>query len=285
MSLFSNFNGKIVKEEDIGISPNNRSFKYGDGCFETMKIIDNNLLLSDLHFQRLFSSLETLRFTVPAFFTAKYVETQIRELVKINGYNTLARIRLVVYRGDGGLYDLENKNVNFIIQSWPGKSDSNYFNEAGFNVNIFTNARITADLFSSIKSNNYLRYAMAAMYAKENELNDCILTNAYNRIADSTIANVFIVTDGVIKTPALTEGCVSGVMRTHLLNCFKKEALPFIETEISQETLLNASEVFLTNANYGIRWVKSIGSNSYNNSIASLLHKKFIAPLFIASTF
>jgi branched-chain amino acid aminotransferase len=285
MSLFSNWNGKIVEEEKIGISASNRSFRYGDGCFETMKVINGNLLLSDLHFQRLFSSLETLQFIIPAFFTAAYLNAQIEELIKVNGHHALARVRLVTYRGEGGLYDLEDKNVNFIIQSGVGKKDSNYFNETGFSIGIFTDGRITADLFSSIKSNNYLRYAMAAMRAKGNALDDCILINAFNRVADSTIANVFIVTNGIIKTPSLTEGCISGVMRKYLMNCFKKESLPFSETEISTEELLNASEVFLTNATYGIRWVKKVGDSNYNNSTSSFLHKKFIAPLFSTSTF
>lgn len=285
MSLFSIWNGKALEEEKICISPNNRSFRYGDGCFETMKVADGNVLLADLHFQRLFSSLETLRFAVPSFFTATYIRTQIKELVKINEHQKLARVRLVVYRGDGGLYDLEDNSANFIIQSWPGKKESNVFNETGLSVNIFPDARVTADLFSSIKSNNYLGYAMAAMSAKQNGLDDCILMNAFNRVADATIANVFIVTNGIIKTPSLTEGCVNGVMRKYLIQCFKKESFPYSEAEISVEDLFNASEVFLTNAMYGMRWVQKAGDTNYTNTTSSFLYKKFIAPLFTPATF
>lgn len=285
MWLFSNWNGRIVENGKICISPDNRSFKYGDGCFETIKVINGNILLPHLHFERLFSSLQILKFSIPAFFTAAYVESQIKELVKINGHEQLSRVRLVVYRGDGGLYDLENKSPNFIIQSWPGKIEFNYFNETGLKVDVFTDARKTADLFSSIKSNNYLVYAMAAIWAKENGLDDCILTNAFNRVADATIANIFIVSDGIIKTPLLTEGCVSGVMRKYLLNCFEAEGLPFLQTEIFPEEIADASEVFFTNANYGIRWVHKVGNTPYKNALSSLLHKKFIAPLFTSSTF
>jgi branched-chain amino acid aminotransferase len=250
-----------------------------------MKVINETVLLAELHFDRLFSSLETLHFTVPEFFTATYLNTAIKELVTKNGHTSLARVRLVVYRGDGGLYDVENNNVNFIIQSWPGKDASNYFNELGLVTDFFTDVRITADLFSAIKSNNYLRYAMAAIHAGKHGLDDCMLVNAFNRVADATIANVFIVTDGIIKTPALSEGSVNGVMRKHLLECFKKEAIPFAETKISAEELLNASEVFLTNAIFGIRWVEKVGNSNYHNSTSSLLHKKFIQPLFSPATF
>jgi branched-chain amino acid aminotransferase len=143
----------------------------------------------------------------------------------------------------------------------------------------------TSDFFSTIKSNNYLGYAMAAKWAVENGLDDTLLTNTFDRVADATIANVFIVTDGVIKTPLLTEGCVSGVMRKYLLNCFEEDSIPFSEAKISCNELLNASEVFLTNAIYGIRWVQKVGTSNYKNSSSALLHTKFILPLFSSSTF
>jgi branched-chain amino acid aminotransferase len=285
MSLFSNWNGKIVENNKICISPDNRSFRYGDGCFETIKVINGEVLLADLHFQRLFSSLVILKFFIPTYFTSEYLTSGIEELVTKNGHSDFARVRLVVYRGDGALYDLEDKNPYFIIQSWSGKVETNFYNDTGLNVGIFSDAKKSADLFSAIKSNNYLPYAMAAMSARENALDDCILTNAFNRIVDATIANVFILSDGIIKTPSLTEGCVSGVMRKYLLNCFASEGMAHSETQITQEELLSASEVFLTNANYGVRWVRKIGSAVYFNAISSLIHKSFIAPLFGPATF
>ena len=285
MSLFSNWNGKVVKNEEIHISPDNRSFKYGDGFFETIKVINGRILLQDFHFQRLFSSLEVLKFSIPPFFTKKFVEDQIISLVKFNKQEEIARVRLTVFSGNGGLYDLEDRHLNFIIQSLPGNINSNYYNTAGLKTDIFLNAKKSADVFSPIKSNNYLGYAMGAIWAKEHELDDCLLTNSFNRIADATIANVFVVTDGIIKTPLLSEGCVNGVMRRYLLACLQKESFEHVETQIAVEELRTATEIFLTNATYGIRWVQSIGKNNYNNSLSSLLHKKFIEHLFASSTF
>lgn len=285
MFLFLNWNGKIVDNKIVCISPDNRSFRYGDGCFETIKVINGELLLADLHFQRLLSSLVILKFFIPAYFTPEYLTSNIKELVKRNGHSGFSRVRLVVYRGDGGLYDFEDNKPYFIIQSWPGKDENNCFNERGLKVGIFTDAKKTADTFSIVKSNNYLPYAMAAMSANENGLDDSILTNAFNRIADATIANVFILSDGIIKTPSLTEGCVSGVMRKYLLNCFDREGWAFSETEITREELLNAAEVFLTNANYGVRWVQNIASSNYVNTLSALIHQRFITPLFCPATF
>jgi len=73
-------------------------------------------------------------------------------------------------------------------------------------IDLYRDARKTADQFSSIKSNNYLNYAMAALWAKQQHLNDVILLNAFDRVADATIANVFIVKDECILTPPSVKG-------------------------------------------------------------------------------
>ena len=278
-AIYLNQNGKIIKEANAIISPNNRSFRYGDGCFETMKLMDNTILLANYHFERLFASLQLLQFDVPNYLTADYLQNQIIEVAKKNYHNKLARVRLTVYRGDGGLYDPENHFPNYLIQTWDLNPANNLLNENGLVVDVFTDAIKVCDTYSHVKSNNYLCYAMAALWAKKNHLNDAILLNPYNRLADATIANIFIVTNGIIKTPSLSEGCVNGVMRRYLLTQMRVENIPVEETKISVEELLQANELFLTNGIYGIRWIKQINNLNYTNTATSLLYKQFIKPL------
>jgi branched-subunit amino acid aminotransferase/4-amino-4-deoxychorismate lyase len=285
MSDYAILNGKLVREKDISISPNNRSFRYGDGCFETMKWIEGNLILENLHFRRFFSSLQILKFEVPAAVTATDLLAQIRLMVVENHHNHFARVRLTAYRGDGNLYENDGNRLNYLIQSFPGNPTSNVFNEKGFTLDFYYDAKKAIDLFSAVKSNNYLGYSMAAGWAKEKGLDDCIICNAYNRIADATIANVFIVQDGVIKTVPDIEGCVGGLMKEYLINCFVKEGISYKEEPLTPHDILNASEVFLTNANYGIRWVEKIQNSRYTNKVSSSLHQSFIVPLFKVSTF
>ena len=278
-AVYLNQNGKIIKEANAIISPNNRSFRYGDGCFETMKLMDNTILLANYHFERLFASLQLLQFDVPNYLTADYLQHQIVEVAKKNYHNKLARVRLTVYRGDGGLYDPENHFPNYLIQTWDLNPANNLLNENGLVVDVFTDAIKVCDTYSHVKSNNYLCYAMAALWAKKNHLNDAILLNPYNRLADATIANIFIITNGIIKTPSLSEGCVNGVMRRYLLTQMHVENIPVEETKISVEELLQANEIFLTNGIYGIRWIKQINNINYTNTASSLLYKQFIKPL------
>lgn len=274
------YNGKINKADKLLISPNNRSFRYGDGFFETIKVLKGKILLADMHMERLFSSLELLQFQPPGYFTPGYIKEHILALAKKNQQDKLARVRVTVFRGEGGLYDVENHFPNHLIQTWELNPANNYLNENGLVLGIYKDARKVCDHFSTVKSNNFLSYAMAALWAKQQKLNDVILLNPYDRVADATIANVFVVKDGVIKTPSLTEGAVKGVMRRHILKCLREENMPVEEIQLEVEDILQASELFLSNAIYGIRWVKQLGESGYTNQLSSLLHKKIIRSLF-----
>jgi branched-chain amino acid aminotransferase len=266
--------GQMLRSDKALILPDNRSFRYGDGFFETMKFRDGQIQLADYHFERLFKTLDKLKFQPPSFFTRAYLELQIIALVKKNGHHGLARVRLTIYRGEGGIYDRINHFPHHLIQTWDLNESNNKINENGLVIDVFQEAKKVCDGFSHLKTNNYLNYAMAAIWAKENHLNDALLLNPFNRLADATIANVFIVKDGQIKTPDLTEGPVEGVMRRHLLTQLRKLDIPVLETKLEMEEVLQASEVFLTNAIYGIRWVKQLQTSNYDSKMAHFLFKK-----------
>ena len=214
-----------------------------------------------------------LSFSHLVFLQGLYLETQIHELVKKNGHHDLARVRLTIYRGEGGIYDRINHFPHHLIQTWELNKSNNKINENGLVVDIFQDAKKVSDGFSHLKTNNYLNYAMAAIWAKENHLNDAFLLNPSNRLADATIANVFIVKDGLVKTPALTEGPVEGVMRRHVLTEMRKKNMPVMESTLEIEEILEASEIFLTNAIYGIRWVKQLQTSNYEAQMANFLFK------------
>jgi branched-subunit amino acid aminotransferase/4-amino-4-deoxychorismate lyase len=276
---FLMYDGKMRKSGIPLVSPDNRSFRYGDGFFETMKMADGKIILEHLHFKRLFTSLDLLKFKRPAHFTPAYLREQVAEIAAKNQHTRLARIRLTIFRGEGGLYEVEDHFPHHIVQSWELNPAIHSLNENGMVLGIYREARKACDGFSHVKSNNYLAYAMAALWAKEQKLNDALLLNSFNRVADATIANVFIVKDGLIKTPALSEGCVGGVMRKYLLQSLRKENMPVEETHLEIEEIMQASEIFLTNAIHGIKWVKQVGESGFTNQLSSLLHKNVVQPL------
>jgi branched-chain amino acid aminotransferase len=267
MKKYFNYNGRFFADNENILSKDDRSYRYGDGLFETMKLINGDILLKEYHFERLFSGLDGLKFKIPVHFTKQKIEKEIKELSKKSECERSARIRLSVSRGSGGLYDCDNK-LSYLIECWPLEQKG--FNENGLIIDIFPDAKKSIDVFSNLKSANYLAYVMAAIWAKENNLNDALILNQHDRICDSTIANVFWVKDNKIFTPPLNEGCVAGVMRKKVLELAIRNSDHLMqEAVLTQEILLQADEVFFTNAITGIRWVKECRGRIYTNMISS----------------
>lgn len=257
------FNGKIIAADKPVLLASNRSYRYGDGVFETMKIKAGKILLADYHFERLFSSLLLLKFEWPKLVTQEKLEEKILELCEKNKCNSLARVRLSVFRGNGGLYD-DDKAAQYLIECWPLNESVNQLNENGLVIDIYTGAEKGRDDFSNIKSANFLPYSMAALFAKEIKVNDCLVLNAAGGIADSTIANVFLVNGNIISTPSLYEGCINGVMRRHIIKQLKENGYELREEQLKLNNLEEAEEVFLTNAINGIRWVRQFRNKIYS---------------------
>lgn len=268
------FNGKFTDADKAVLPASNRSYRYGDGLFETMKVKDGVIQLAASHMQRLFDGMSILKMDVPALVTKDKLMDIILELCKQNRCEALARVRLSVSRGNGGLYD-EDRKLQYLVECWPLNQSLNEVNENGLVIDIFPDAAKSTDRFSNLKSANFLVYSMAAVYAKENKLNDCLVLNANGKIADSTIANLFLVKGDTIFTPALSEGCVNGVMRKYLLESLAASNYQVEETIVSAEDLLAADEVFLSNAINGIRWVQRFRDKIYSHMKTMEIYRRF----------
>lgn len=257
-------NGKFVQQEEASIAIDDHSYRYGDGLFETMKVVDGKILYKEYHFERLFSGLATLQFSIPVLFKRTKIEEEIKKLCQKNNCESLARIRLSISRGNGGVYDCDNQ-FSYLIECWPLHQKG--LNENGLIIDIYPRARKSIDAFSNIKSANYLSYVMAAVWAKENKLNEALILNSRERICDATIANIFWTKGDKIFTVPLSEGCVDGVMRRKILDLDKK----ILQEPLTEEILLNADEVFLTNVITGIRWVGQFRNKGFSNMISRKL--------------
>jgi branched-chain amino acid aminotransferase len=277
LSAFINFNGLIVDAGKMIIGADNRGFKFGEGLFETIKISDSQISLADFHFERLFDSMKKLRFAIADPFSPDDLTRHILALCEANGHEHAARVRLAVFRGDGGLYDSENDLPNFVIQSWPLIEKKFRWNKSGLLTDVFEDGRKSCDLFSNIKTNNFLIYALAAIHAKQNELNDCLILNSNDRVCESTIANIFCVKDKVLYTPTLSEGCIAGVMRRFLLERLRHSQFLFKETTLSIENVKQSEEIFLTNSIFGMRWVKKLGTIEFGHSTTKAIFEHLFA--------
>lgn len=271
-----NLNGNFIEEKTPVIRADNRAFRYGDGLFETMKVIAGSIRLKELHFKRLFNGMETLQIVLQGFISDSMFEEQVMKTIRKNHIGGAARVRLTVYRGDGGLYDFNNTSGGYVIQVWPISSSSLAMNEDGLRLGIYEGGRKAIDELANIKSNNYLVYAMGAIHAKRYNLNDSLILNSNNRVCDSTIANVFWAKDGTIFTPPLSEGCVAGVMRRHLVNTLPEQGYNVLEKEVIPDELAEADEIFLTNAVSGLRWVSDFRDRKFGNALSTKIFQSTI---------
>ncbi len=271
---YFNYNGKIYKDGTSIVGPDNRGLRYGDGIFETMKMKAGKLIGEDEHFARLWKGMQLLQFDIPKNLTPEKFKDEISTLSNKNGLVNAARIRLSIIRGDGGLYDPKNHFPNHIIQTFPLSEENEKWNSNGFISGVYESCKKSLDILSNLKHNNYLPYLLAALHAKKEKWNDAILLNSNGGICDTTIANIFLVKENIVYTPALSEGCVAGIMRKMVIRLLATGIGKLVEKELGVQDLCNADEVFLTNSIYNIRWVQQIGDKKYNCTVG---HKIYTA--------
>ena len=275
MSFFI-YNDKVLPVGTPILGPDNRGLKYGDGLFETMKFESGALIFEGEHFERLWYGMETLGFEFPAYFTKDNLKQQVLALVTPNNIQNGARIRLNVFRGDGGLIDPTSNKPEYIIQAVPLKPGMGEWNENGLILGVYNQVKKSCDILSNLKHNNYLPYVMASLHAETAHWDDAVILNSLNRLADTSIANIFIIKNGLIQTPRLSEGCVAGIMRKMLLRHLVAAKWQVAEVELTVQDLLSADEVFLTNSIQNIKWVQRLGDIVYGNQLTQKIYNSFI---------
>lgn len=280
MTHYCSLDKKIYTDDELHIHPDNRSFRYGEGLFETTRLHKGTIPLWNLHWERLIESLPKLYFQLPAHFSEAELKEEILRVAKRNNCIDAARVRITFFKGECGIWEQPNSSFHFLVQCWPLEKKEFSMNENGLDIGLFEAGRKSCDSFSNLKTNNYLLYALAAQYAKAGKLNECLVLNQHGRVCDATIANVFFSKDGVIHTPNLEEGCINGVMRRYLLEQVRNAGFQVKEGAYLPDEIAVADEVFLTNAMYGLRWVKQWGNRTYQFQQSSIIFHQFISPLF-----
>ncbi len=262
---FISYNGKTVAADTPLIIAANRGLRYGDGIFETMKLHKGKLILADDHFARLWKGLQLLKFDIPKLWSPEKFEAEIVFLATKNKLQH-ARVRLMMMRAEGGLYDAKNNTPNYVIETTSLPESSGALNENGLQLCIHRDAVKPIDAYSNLKHNNCLPYVTGAIFAKEQQCNDALILNSVGNIIESTIANLFYFKDGMLFTPALSEGCVAGVMRKWLVEKLRIEGYEVKESRVSETDLMSADEVFLSNSIYNLRWVREINNKQFTLS-------------------
>lgn len=269
-----NFNG-IITEENQLFSASNRSFLYGDGVFETLKIVNNKILFFEDHYFRLLASMRIIRMQIPMSFTLEFLEEQVLTLVEKQNIQEAARVRLTVFRNDGGYYTPIDNKVSFVIQASALTVTSYILNEAAFEVDLYKDFIVPKQLLSTLKTNNKLTQITASIFAQENGLDSCLLINEDKNVIEAANGNLFMLLNGQLITPPISEGCLNGIMRKQILKLAKElDGIEVIEQPISPFDLQKADELFVTNVIVGIQSITKYRKKEFGNTLAKQLLEK-----------
>lgn len=279
---FCNFNGHLVSIYEPLISFSNRAFRYGDALFETIRVIKGGkvMFLAD-HMLRIKIGMKTLRMNVPNAFTTENINRLIQGLIEKNNLMNDVRVRLTIFRNEGGFYTPQTSDISFLIEAEDiGEQNGYNLNDVGYNLEVFHEIKKHKNKLSNLKSANALLYVLAGIYKKDIKVDECIILNEEGNLCESISSNIFIVKNGALYTPAVSEGCVDGIMRKQIIQIAQQNRILCYEISLALNTLMNADEVFLTNAVRGIRWVSQYKMKNYQNRLANYFTDKLNEQIF-----
>ena len=278
-SGYVNNNGVLIPIESYAIKAGNRSHLYGDGFFESIRVINGKVTNFDNHFKRIKETLKVLKMNCPSSFSVAFLQEEINNLIIQNGITAGGKVRFSVDRKPGGTYLPRTNDVDYFIEAYPLPHNNFQLNDAGYSVDLYNDIKKNITFLSNYKTKNALIYIMAKLHARTHQLDDVLLQNDKLGIIESSSANLFIVSNGVLYTPGLDSGCLGGTMRMQVINLALQNNIKVYECVITPQNLLSADELFLTNAISGVIWIGQYRTKTYKNDtvrkITNLLTRKW----------
>lgn len=246
MSQLIYLDGKLVPKEQAVISVYDHGLLYGDGIFEGIRVYSGKVFRHKDHIDRLYESARAIRLEIPL--TPEQMTKAVEETVAANqlkdGY-----VRLVVTRGSGSLgLDIRktsNPIVIIIADTITLYPDEMY--EKGMAIITASTIRNHPGALSPrIKSLNYLNNILAKIEGTDAGCAEALMLNHVGQVAECTGDNIFIVKNGVLKTPPTDAGILDGVTRKVVIELAREAGIPVEETALVRHDIFIADECFLT---------------------------------------
>ena len=273
-------NGLFMRPSSATVSVLDRGFCYGDGLFETMRSYDNKVFRLDDHLERLCQSLDLIYLDVPM--THDEMRSAIYETLKRN-QRPDSLIRLTISRGEqkAGFHIDRDAPPTLVIVVKELEPLPEEWIERGIKISLFpaTAFRI-GGLTRQIKSCNFLSSILVRELAHRKKSVEGIFIDDNDRITEGTASNIFIVKDGVLKTPALTPYILPGITRQTVLELAGKRGIPVSRQTLKPDDVYHADEVFITNSRVEILPVRNANGKIIGagkpGEVTRFLHAEFL---------
>lgn len=262
MSNYVNLNGRLVRYEHAKIAVDDRGFRFGDGIFETIKLVDGVLYQWELHYQRLSAGLSALHINMPDIDFIK----QINRLIKKNDHRD-GFIRITISRGVGSqgympVTDIEPTTVIETVA--PVVHDPQ---PATLWLSKYCKPSPQA-LPTTHKTAQGLNSTLALLEARKNTCDEALLLNANGDLCEAASGNLFWVKGQTIYTPSLETGCLSGTTRD-VITRISPYPVKHVSAHLSE--LQKADATFITNCNWGVRPVVALKPNGFSWPVPSII--------------
>lgn len=238
--------GKLVDESDAKISVFDHGLLYGDGVFEGIRFYNGRIFRLEEHIRRLFDSSRAIILDLP--WTQEEVCKFTCETVAANGL-TDGYIRLVVTRGSGELglnpYLCPRPSM-FIIASTIKLYPDEYYQNGLSIITCATRRPAPAALMPQVKSLNYLNNIMAKVEAIQANALEAVMLNEQGYVAECTGDNLFLMKNGTLLTPLISDGALDGITRSVIIEIAGKLGIPVVERSLTRYDIFTADECFLT---------------------------------------
>ena len=263
--------GEFHNESAAAIAKDNRAFRFSDGFFESFRIINGKTLFLEAHFARILVTASALKIQPDPSFSLELLQAQANELLQRNGITAGGRMRITFYRQSTGFYLPKQDGMAYYMEVEALPDNEYVLNTSGRMVDIFMDFKKEVNKLSGLKTLNCQLYVQAAIYARDKGLDEALIQNNKLSIIEAHSSNLFIVSNGVLYTPTLEDGCIAGTMRMQIINLALENKIKVYECTLNPHNLLAADEMFLTNAVRGIEWVVGYRTKRYFNDMSKKL--------------
>lgn len=246
MSQLIYLDGKLVPKEQAVISVYDHGLLYGDGIFEGIRVYSGKVFRHKDHIDRLYESARAIRLEIPL--TPEEMTKAVEETVAANKL-TDGYVRLVVTRGSGSLgLDIRKTShpIVFIIADTITLYPEEMYEKGMEIITASTIRNHPGALSPRIKSLNYLNNILAKIEGTDAGCAEALMLNHVGQVAECTGDNIFIVKNGVLKTPPTDAGILDGVTRKVVIELAREAGIPVEETSLVRHDIFIADECFLT---------------------------------------
>jgi branched-chain amino acid aminotransferase len=263
--------GRFVEEAEAKIPVTDRSFLYGDGCFEGIGVCDGRVLHLDEHVARLFRSARMLRITVPV--SPPELRDAILETASRNGMaeSPMGYLRPLLSRGSGPLgvkYSNKLGPATLVIIPQLGDRRIAFAGEIEVLTAAFSSYSRPGpgSIDARIKTNNYLTYIMAFLEAQDRGADVAIVRDPEGFVAEGHGMNLFCVHDGRVLVP-LESAALAGITRKNVIATAKRLGFDCRETNLTRYDVTAADEVFVTSSLEAIAAIGSIDGQRLSGAV------------------